>query len=151
MGKSVDWSSGGLSIGRLAQRTGVHLETIRYYERIGLMSEPRRTAGGHRVYDREHTKRLAFIRRSRELGFSLGEIRSLLGLVDGGHYTCSEVREMTLRHAADVRRKIADLRRLERSLKEMAAQCSGDSVPKCAIIDVLWRDPSDPTSPLIPL
>ncbi len=131
-----------LTIGRLAERSGVHLETVRYYERIGLMPEPRRTEGGHRVYGHEHLKRLGFIRRSRELGYSLQEIRSLLGLVDGGDYTCAEVRDMTLQHAAEVRRKIADLRRLERSLKEMAAQCSGDTVPKCPIIDVLWREAS---------
>lgn len=127
----------------LAKRTGCNLETIRYYEKIGLMPEPPRTAGGYRAYDGEHLKRLAFIRRSRELGFSLDEIRSLLRLVDGGDYTCSEVRDMTLEHCAEVRRKIADLRRLERSLKEMAAQCSGNTVPKCPIIDVLWRDASD--------
>ena len=132
-----------LTIGRLAKRAGVNLETVRYYERIGVMPEPRRTEGGHRVYDPEHLKRLGFIRRSRELGFSLGEIRSLLGLVDSGDYTCAEVRDMTLQHAADVHRKITDLRRLERSLKGMAAQCTGDTVPDCPIIDVLWRDASD--------
>lgn len=128
----------------LAKRTGCNLETIRYYEKIGLMPEPPRTAGGYRAYHGEHLKRLAFIRRSRELGFSLDEIRSLLRLVDGGDYTCAEVRDMTLRHSDDVRRKIADLRRLERSLKQMAAQCSGDTVPKCPIIDVLWREASNP-------
>lgn len=130
----------------LAKRTGCNLETIRYYEKIGLMPEPPRTTGGYRAYDREHLKRLAFIRRSRELGFSLEEIRSLLRLVDGGDYTCSEVRDMTLEHCADVRRKIADLRRLERSLREMAAQCSGGTVPKCPIIDVMWRDTSPPSA-----
>ena len=134
--------SAGLTIGRLAQSSGVNLETIRYYERIGLMPAPRRTEGGHRVYDRTHVRRLGFIRRSRELGFSLNEIRTLLSLVDGGDYTCAEVRDMTLRHLADIRSKITDLRRLERSLRDMAAQCSGDTVPECPIIDVLWREPS---------
>jgi MerR family mercuric resistance operon transcriptional regulator len=133
-------STKGLQRAELAKRTGCNLETIRYYEQIGLMPEPPRTAGGYRAYDHEHVKRLAFIRRSRELGFSLEEIRSLLRLVDGGNYTCAEVRDMTLQHSAEVRRKIADLRRLERSLKEMAAQCSGDTVPECPIIDVLWRE-----------
>jgi len=126
--------------GELARRTGCNLETIRYYEKIGLMPEPPRTAGGYRTYDRDQVKRLAFIRRSRELGFSLEEIRSLLSLVDGGDYSCGEVRDRTLGHAAEVRRKVADLRRLERTLREMAAQCSGDEVPDCPIIDVLWRD-----------
>lgn len=134
-----------LTIGRLAGHSGVNLETVRYYERIGLMPKPQRTEGGHRLYDRQHLKRIGFIRRSRELGFSLEEIRSLLALVDGGVYTCAQVRDMTLQHSADVRRKIADLRRLERSLRAMAAQCSGDTVPKCPIIDVLWRDDSDPS------
>lgn len=142
--------SEGLTIGRLAKRTGVNLETIRYYERIALMPEPLRTEGGHRVYDREHLKRLGFIRRSRELGFSLDEVRALLGLVDGGDYTCAEVRDMTLQHLAEVRRKIADLRRLERSLRDVAAQCSGDTVPKCPVIDVLWREASAARSAVSP-
>jgi MerR family mercuric resistance operon transcriptional regulator len=133
-----------LTIWRLAKHAGVNLETVRYYERIGLMPEPPRTEGGHRSYEHEHLKRLGFIRRSRELGFSLQEVRSLLGLVDGGDYTCAEVRDMTLQHSAEVRRKIASLRRLERSLNEIADQCSGDSVPQCPIIDVLWREASSP-------
>lgn len=134
----------GLSIGSLGRDSGVNIETIRYYERIGLMPRPRRTDGGHRLYERAHLKRLGFIRRSRELGFSLDEVRALLGLVDGGNYTCAEVRDLTLRHLAEVRGKIADLRRLERSLKEMAAQCSGSTVPVCPVIDVLWREPPQP-------
>jgi MerR family mercuric resistance operon transcriptional regulator len=77
---------------------------------------PPRTGAGHRDYAPEHLKRLTFIRRSRELGFTLGEVRSLLGLVDGGDWTCAEVRAMTLEHLADVRRKIADLQRLARTL-----------------------------------
>jgi MerR family mercuric resistance operon transcriptional regulator len=130
-----------LTIGRLAESSGVKLETIRYYERIGLMPEPHRTDGGHRLYDLAHMKRLGFIRRSRELGFSLSETRALLGLVDGGDYSCAEVRDLTLRHLADVRGKIADLRRLERSLRNMVAQCGGEIVPKCPVIDDLWRNP----------
>lgn len=129
----------GYSIGQAAERTGVNLETIRYYERIGLMPAPPRTRGGRRVYSWNHMKRLGFIRRSRELGFSIAEIRTLLRLVDGGKYTCAEVRDITLEHAKEVQRKIADLRRLERSLKEMAGKCTGESVPECPIVDVLWR------------
>lgn len=127
------------SIGQLGAQSGVNLETVRYYERVGLMPRPPRTRGGHRVYDGTHLKRLGFIRRSRELGFSLDEIRALLGLVDAGEYTCAEVRDLTLAHLEEVRRKIADLRRLERSLQGMADRCTGDKVPKCPIIDVLWR------------
>ncbi len=74
-------------IGALSTRTGVNIETIRYYEREGLLPHPPRTAGGHRSYSEDHLKRLTFIRRSRELGFSIAEIRGLLALVDGGSYT----------------------------------------------------------------
>ena len=99
-------------IGTFSERTGCHIETIRYYERIKLLPKPPRTEGGHRLYDREQVKRLVFIRRSRELGFSLDEIRTLLRLVDGKRYTCQEVKTITETHLEDVKRKIADLRRL---------------------------------------
>lgn len=127
----------GYGIGTLSTHTGVNVDTIRYYERIGIMPAPPRSEGGQRIYDIEHLKRLAFIRRSRELGFSLDEIRELLRLVDGGDYTCGEVQEMTLAHIADIRRKIADLRRMERVLKDMAAKCDGGDVPECPILDAL--------------
>ncbi len=137
-------ASRALPIGEMSRRTGVNIETIRYYERIGIMPRPDRTQGGHRAYDADQLKRLAFIRRSRELGFSLGEIRALLDLVDAGAATCAEVHQMTTRHLADVRRKIADLRRMERVLKDMAAQCSGGEVPECPIIDTLFDAGKNP-------
>jgi MerR family transcriptional regulator, mercuric resistance operon regulatory protein len=127
-----------LTIGALSKRTGVNIETIRFYERIGILPEPPRTEGGHRAYGRHHFKRLSFVRRSRELGFSLDEVRGLLRLVDGGHYTCAEVKAITLDHLADVRRKIADLRRLERSLADVAGKCGGGKVPDCPVIDALF-------------
>jgi MerR family mercuric resistance operon transcriptional regulator len=126
------------SIGTLAKRTGVNIETIRFYERIGILPKPPRSEGGHRIYDRDHLKRLTFVRRSRELGFSLAEVRALLRLVDGGRYTCAEVKVVTLGHLADVRRKIADLRRLESVLAEVASKCKGEKAPECPIIDVLF-------------
>src|SRR5581483_9091255 len=101
-------------IGALANESGVNIETIRYYEKIGIMPKPARSAGGYRVYIAAHLKRLTFIRRGRELGFSLDELRGLLRLVDGHAYTCAEVRALTLDHVGGIRRKIADLRRLER-------------------------------------
>ena len=128
-------------IGALSQATGVNIETIRYYERIGIVPPPPRSRGGHRLYDVNHLKRLAFIRRSRELGFSLKEVRGLLDLVDGGEVTCDQVKVMTLGHLGDVRRRIADLRRMERVLRGMAATCEGGAVPDCPIIDTLFRDP----------
>ncbi len=126
------------TIGALSKRTGVKIETIRYYERIGIMPNPPRTEGGHRVYGESHMKRLAFVRRGRELGFSLDEIRALLSLVDGGEFTCGEVKEMTVAHMEDIRRKIADLRRMEKVLREMASKCDGGDVPDCPILDALW-------------
>lgn len=127
------------TIGSLSKGTGCKIETIRYYERIGLMPKPPRSPGGHRLYEEAHLKRLTFIRRSRELGFTLHEVRGLLRLVDGGEYSCAEVKALTLDHAAEVRRKVADLRKLERVLKEMAAECEGGEVPECPIIDALYQ------------
>jgi MerR family mercuric resistance operon transcriptional regulator len=125
--------------GELAQRSGCNIETVRFYERLGLLPPPPRTAGGHRDYALEHLKRLTFIRRSRGLGFTLDEVRSLLTLVDGSDWTCAEVKAMTLEHLADIRRKIADLERLARILDDMAAQCEGGAVPECPIVDALLQ------------
>ncbi len=130
--------AGNLTIGALSKRTGCHIETIRYYERIGLLPAPPRSVGGYRLYGREHLKRLTFIRRSRELGFTLDEVRGLLALVEGG-YTCAEVKAVTLGHLSEVRRKMADLRKLERVLREMAAQCDGGLVPECPVMDALLK------------
>lgn len=126
-----------LTRGRLSKLTGCNIETIRYYERAGLMPKPRRGANGYRLYDAADVRRLSFIRRSRELGFSLEEIRGLLKLVDGGGRSCGEVRDMTLAHADDIRAKIVDLRRMERILKEMASKCEGDDIPECPILEAL--------------
>jgi MerR family mercuric resistance operon transcriptional regulator len=127
-----------LTIGRLSEATRVKVETIRYYEKEGLLPDPPRSEGGHRLYSGVLVKRLFFIRRSRELGFTLNEVRALLDLVDGGTYTCAEVKAITLAHADDVRRKIADLRRLEKGLRAMAAECDGGDVPECPVVDILF-------------
>ena len=124
-------------IGALSECTGVKIETIRYYERAGLFPNPPRTAGGHRIYGDDHVKRLRFIRRCRQLGFSMDEIQALLGLVDGSSYTCREVKTLTLEHAASVQSKIADLRRMEKTLLEISSRCEGGEVPECPIIDAL--------------
>jgi MerR family transcriptional regulator, mercuric resistance operon regulatory protein len=128
----------GLSIGALSKKSGVNIETIRYYEKVGVMPAPARSAGGYRIYGSGHLNRLRFVRRSRELGFSLDEIRGLLRLVDGHAYTCAEVRALALDHLAEVRRKITDLRRIARVMADMAAQCTGDRIPECPIIDALF-------------
>jgi len=129
----------GLTIGKMSKLTGCNIETIRYYERIGIMPAPPRTAGGHRLYGQDHVKRLTFIRRGRELGFKLAEVRGLLRLVDGDDYTCGEVKLLTLDHAREVRGKIADLRKMERVLTKMAAECEGGEVPECPIIEALFQ------------
>ena len=108
----------GITIGRLAAGAGVNLETVRYYERVGLMLEPDRTSGGHRSYTAEHGARLAFIRRARELGFSLDDIRALIALSEPSPRSCAEVEAIASAHLADVRAKIVDLMRLEAVLDE---------------------------------
>lgn len=127
----------GLQRAALARRTGCNLETIRYYEKIGMMPDPPRTGSGYRVYDESHVSRLRFILRARELGFAIEEIRGLLGLVDGGTQTCADVKERTERHLSDVRAKITDLKRIEKVLATTAAQCSGEQVPECPVLDAL--------------
>ncbi len=129
-----------LSRGSLGKQTGVNIETIRYYEKIGLMPDPDRSSGGYRIYDHSHLKRLSFVRRSRELGFTLHEIRELLELVDGGDYTCAEVRDRTIVHLEEVAQKIRDLQKMQRTLKTMAAKCDGGLVPECPIVDSLYSD-----------
>lgn len=127
-----------LGIGSLSKQTGCNIETIRYYEREGLLPNPPRTGGGHRMYDDEHLKRLTFIRRSRELGFTLEAVRDLLRMVDGEHYTCAEVKSLTLNHLKDVRGKLSDLKKLEKVLKQLADRCTGDEAPKCPIVEALF-------------
>jgi MerR family mercuric resistance operon transcriptional regulator len=125
------------TIGTLSRDTGCHIETIRYYERIGLLPAPPRSAGGHRLYDARHADRLSFIRRSRALGFPLEEVRTLMDAVDSGAYSCAEVRALTLRQLADVRHKIAELRKLEKALKQMARECDGGDRLPCPIVNAL--------------
>ncbi len=131
------------SIGALAARSGIKIETIRYYERIGIMPKPPRSAAGYRRYTSEHLKRLIFIRRGRELDFSLDVLRGLLRLVDGHTHTCTEGRALALEHLEDIRGKIADLKRLERAMAEIAARCTGKPIPDCALVDTLFSAPTD--------
>jgi MerR family mercuric resistance operon transcriptional regulator len=127
------------TIGALSARTGCNIETIRYYERIGVMPKPPRSPGGHRLYGEQHLNRLTFICRSRALGFSLAQVRDLLRFVDGGRYTCSQVKAITSEHLGGVRGRIADLKRLEKVLKEMVSQCDQGKVPDCPVIEALSR------------
>lgn len=126
-----------LTIGRLAAATRVNFETVRYYERIGLMPPPARTASGHRAYEAAHIRRLAFIRRARELGFSIEDIRALLALAEASRASCAQVQEIAQAHLDDVRAKLADLAKLEHILTETVARCSGDPAPSCPVLDML--------------
>jgi MerR family mercuric resistance operon transcriptional regulator len=130
--------SAAIRIGQLAQRTGCNIETIRYYERVGLLRHPPRSAGRYRLYETEDVRRLAFVRRARELGFTLDEVRTLLALsADHSDSICDEVRELAARHLADVRVKIADLRAMERALAEAVRRCDAGQQPGCPLIDAL--------------
>jgi MerR family transcriptional regulator, mercuric resistance operon regulatory protein len=127
----------GQSIGELSRATGVNIETIRYYERIKMLPSPRRTEGGHRVYGPVEMRSLAFIRRARELGFTLDEIRALLDLGGPGKASCRDVRKIAAHHLEHIRSKIADLVELEKLLARTVAKCSGKIAPDCPVIDVL--------------
>lgn len=126
-----------LSIGDLARRTGVHIETIRYLEKVGLLAEPDRTEGGHRLFDETHVRALGFIKRARELGFPPGDVRTMLALGGPGNACCDEVRSIAVHHLGQVRSKLADLARLERLLASTIERCSGGHVPDCPVIDML--------------
>ena len=123
--------------GVLAKRSGVNAETIRYYEKIELMPEPGRNSGGHRIYEEVHLQRLCFIRRCREMGFSLEEIRELLSLVDREQVSCEHVQQIAEDHVVSIRQKIKDLQRMHGTLRDLAKQCSGEDVPECPIIEAL--------------
>jgi MerR family mercuric resistance operon transcriptional regulator len=126
-----------LLIGSASERTGVNIETIRYYERVGLLPRPQRTEGRQRAYAEGDVQRLYFIRRGRELGFSLADIRTLLELADRGAVACRETKDMTTRHLADVRAKVRSLRKLERAHKEMTEACQPGRQRSCPILDAL--------------
>ena len=125
------------SIGHLARATGTKVETIRYYERIGLLPAPARTAGNYRVYSDEHFQRLSFIRRARHLGFSIEQIRDLLGLSDQRDRPCEAVDAIAREHLAAVDRKIADLQALRRELDSLISQCGCGTIADCRIIEAL--------------
>ena len=126
-----------LPIGELARRTDTKVETVRYYERIGLLAAPARTSGNYRAYGLHHLNRLSFIRRSRDLGFSLDQVRALLDLADQRDRSCEAVDVIAKEHRAEVERKIADLSALRRELDNMIDQCRCGTVAECRIIETL--------------
>jgi MerR family mercuric resistance operon transcriptional regulator len=131
-----------ITIGDLSRRTGVNIETIRYFEKVGLLSAPSRTRGGHRVYNDGHVRSLSFIKRARELGFTPAEVRAILNLGGPGGACCDDVRKIAIHHLEQVRRKLANLAELERLLASTVERCSGGHLPECPVIDMLERMPA---------
>ncbi|HYE42646.1 MAG TPA: helix-turn-helix domain-containing protein [Caulobacteraceae bacterium] len=127
----------GRTIGTLARETGVNVETIRFYEREGIIPAPPRTAGNYRLYGPGHVRRLAFIRRARDLGFPLDVVRALLALADQPDRLCGEVDDLVVEQLHEVERKIADLQRLRDELDRLAHQCRGGRISECRIIEAL--------------
>jgi MerR family mercuric resistance operon transcriptional regulator len=137
MGSTTTARTEGLTIGTLSRLTGVNIETIRYYEKIKVLPKPSRTQSGRRIYGPMERRLLAFVRRSRELGFSLDEVRALLRLGGPDKASCREVRDIAAQHLDDIRAKIGDLRKLERLLAKTVAQCTGTTAPECPVLDIL--------------
>lgn len=125
------------AIGDLARQTGTKVETIRWYERDGVMPPPARTEGGRRAYTRAHLERLAFIRHARELGFPLDDVRTLLGLADDPDRSCADADAVARAHLGAVRSRIARLQALEAELTRMLADCGQGNVAECRVIEVL--------------
>ena len=125
------------SIDELARPTGTKVETIRYYERIGLLPAPARTGGNYRAYTRQHLDRLNFIRRGRDIGLTLDRVRELLRLADAPDQPCIEVGRIARRHLAEVERKIADLSALATELRRLIEQCSRGTIAECRVIEAL--------------
>jgi MerR family mercuric resistance operon transcriptional regulator len=130
--------SAGIQIGELSKRTGCNIETIRFYERIALLPTPARSAGRYRVYDTADIRRLAFIRRARQLGFTVDAVRALLALSEtDGQSACAEVSELAAGHLAVVRAKISDLQAMERVLADAVRRCASGELPGCPVIEAL--------------
>lgn len=127
-----------LSIGKLAEAAGVNVETIRYYQRRGLLDEPPKPLGGHRRYSTDHAKRVRFIKRAQALGFKLDEVGSLLTL-DAG-CGCAETRALADRKRVLIERKMDDLAAMHQVLGDLIRQCDAGGAEQCPIIDVLVRD-----------
>jgi Cu(I)-responsive transcriptional regulator len=126
-----------MKIGDLARATGTKVETIRFYETEGLIPSPPRSAANYRLYEQSHLDRLSFIRRSRDLGFTLDQVRTLLRLADDRDAPCAEVDALTEGNIAEIDRKIADLQALRTELLRRLEICSKDTIADCRIIDAL--------------
>lgn len=132
-----------LTIGRLAREAGVNLETVRYYERRGLLSKPPRSASGYRLFPAEAARRLRFIQRAQELGFSLGEIRELLSLRMSASARSRDVRKRAEAKIADIEAKIRSLDSMKRTLRKLTNSCEGcGPIAECPILESLDKEDS---------
>jgi MerR family copper efflux transcriptional regulator len=131
-----------MNIGRAAQESGVSAKMIRHYEAIGLMSRARRTDGGYRIYSGNDIHTLRFIRRARDLGFSMKQIERLLGLWRNRRRASGDVRRIALQHIDDLQAKIESLQAMRRTLQQLVQHCHGDDRPECPILDDLSGDVS---------
>lgn len=127
----------GMKIGQLGKATGTNVETIRYYERIGLLPQADRTGGNYRDYGSQDVERLTFIRHARGLGFEIADIRSLLGLSEHPDQDCGEADRIATGHLAAVERKISQLEKLQAELRRMISQCRGGQISDCRIMQAL--------------
>jgi Cu(I)-responsive transcriptional regulator len=126
-----------MKIGELSAATGTNIETIRYYERIGLLPPPMRSNSNYRRYEAQHRERLAFVRHARELGFSIEDIRSLLDLSDNPSRDCAEADRIASHHLGQVEEKLAQLEAMRNELQRMVGRCRGGLAADCRVIEVL--------------
>ena len=125
------------SVGEMARVGNCQVQTVRYYEKIGILPKAQRSAGNQRIYTASHIDRLKFIRHSRELGFSLDQIREILAISDNPDHSCQEVDQIARSHLLEVESKISRLNDMRIELKRMVTQCSGGQVATCRIIEIL--------------
>ena len=126
-----------MKIGDLARATGTKVETIRFYEAEGLIPPPARSSGNYRIYEQAHLARLSFIRRARDLGFTLDQVRTLLRLADDRDAPCAEVDAITTAHVTEIDRKLTDLQALRGELVRRLDSCAGSTIADCRIIEAL--------------
>ena len=126
-----------MKIGDLARATGTKVETVRFYEAEGLIPPPARSSGNYRIYEQAHLARLSFIRRARDLGFTLDQVRTLLRLADDRDAPCAEVDAITTAHVTEIDRKLADLQALRGELVRRLDSCAGSTIADCRIIEAL--------------
>ncbi|MBB3589349.1 helix-turn-helix domain-containing protein [Sphingomonas sp. BK481] len=136
-----------MKIGDIAKRTGLKVETVRFYEGEGLIDAPRRSGGNYRLYDESHLDRLTFIKRSRDLGFTLDQVRDLLRLADDPRGSCDAVDEMAVLHIAEIDRKLADLQALRDEIVKWG-RCDATTIAECRLIDALSSKTPERASPV---